>query len=164
MFKTILPDSFSEPPDSPTSVLCFIVFTCHILSRGSNTNLLWFEIIPHQAPSTFLTFPFTFLTGTSALLQISEYPEYHPSALSPGVGAPFLQAPFAWSQPPVSVHHAASVSSFKSSLKTFPNLIDWLIDDHLYSAILRSLEQTHCARLWFYMSDKLFIARFFVLF
>ena len=40
------------------------------------------------------------------------------------------------------------------------NVIDWLIDDHLYSAILRSLEQTHCARLWFYMSDKLFIARF----
>ena len=37
---------------------------------------------------------------------------------------------------------------------------DWLIDDHLYSAILRSLEQTHCARLWFYVSDKLFIARF----
>ena len=35
-----------------------------------------------------------------------------------------------------------------------------MIDDHLYSAILRSLEQTHCTRLWFYMSDKLFIARF----
>ena len=35
-----------------------------------------------------------------------------------------------------------------------------MIDDHLYSAILRSLEQTHCARLWFYMSDKPFIARF----
>ena len=32
-------------------------------------------------------------------------------------------------------------------------LIDWLIDDRLYSAILRSLEQTHCARMWFYMSD-----------
>ena len=30
-----------------------------------------------------------------------------------------------------------------------------MIDDHLYSAILRSLEQTHCARLWFYMSDLL---------
>ena len=29
----------------------------------------------------------------------------------------------------------------------------WLIDDRLYSAILRSLEQTHCARMWFYMSD-----------
>ena len=26
---------------------------------------------------------------------------------------------------------------------------DWLIDDHLYGAILRSFEQTHCARLWF---------------
>ena len=36
-----------------------------------------------------------------------------------------------------------------------------LIDDRLYSAILRSLEQTHCARMWFYMSDQLFIARFF---
>ena len=31
-----------------------------------------------------------------------------------------------------------------------------LIDDCLYSAILCSLEQTHCTRLWFYMSDKLF--------
>ena len=39
----------------------------------------------------------------------------------------------------------------------------FLIDDRLYSAILRSLEQTHCARLWCYMSDKLFIARFFFL-
>ena len=27
------------------------------------------------------------------------------------------------------------------------------IDDRLYSAILRSLQQTHCARMWFYMSD-----------
>ena len=26
-------------------------------------------------------------------------------------------------------------------------------DDRLYSAILRSLEQTHCARMWFCMSD-----------
>ena len=31
--------------------------------------------------------------------------------------------------------------------------IDWLINDHLYSAILRSLEQTNCACMWFYMSD-----------
>ena len=28
-----------------------------------------------------------------------------------------------------------------------------LIDDRLCSAILRSLEQTHCARMWFYVSD-----------
>ena len=32
-------------------------------------------------------------------------------------------------------------------------LFDWLIDDRLYSAILCSLEQIHCARMWFYMSD-----------
>ena len=37
-----------------------------------------------------------------------------------------------------------------------------LIDDRLYSAVLRSLEQTHCARMWFYMSDWLFIARLFL--
>ena len=35
-----------------------------------------------------------------------------------------------------------------------------LIDDRLYSAILRSLEQTHCACMWFYMSDWLFIVFF----
>ena len=28
-----------------------------------------------------------------------------------------------------------------------------LNDDRLYSAILRSLEQTHCACMWFYISD-----------
>ena len=38
----------------------------------------------------------------------------------------------------------------------------WLmIDDRLYSTILCSLEQTHCARMWFYMCDKHFIAQFF---
>ena len=33
-------------------------------------------------------------------------------------------------------------------------------DDRLYSAVLRSLEQTHCARMWFYMSDQLYSAFF----
>ena len=28
-----------------------------------------------------------------------------------------------------------------------------VIDDRLYSAILHSLEQTHCTRMWFCMSD-----------
>ena len=39
-----------------------------------------------------------------------------------------------------------------------------LIDDLLYSAILRSVEQNHCVRMWFYMSDYLFIIfyRFFI--
>ena len=43
-------------------------------------------------------------------------------------------------------------------------LIDWLIDDHLYSAIPCSLEQTHCARMRFYMSNELgfFIAHFWI--
>ena len=36
--------------------------------------------------------------------------------------------------------------------------IDRLIDVRLYSAILRSLEQTHCARMWFYMGDQLYSA------
>ena len=35
-------------------------------------------------------------------------------------------------------------------------------DDHLYNAILRSLGQTHCAHLWFYMSDKLFFIACFL--
>ena len=45
----------------------------------------------------------------------------------------------------------------------YPNLfsvatLDFFLNtaNHLYSAILRSLEQTHCARMWFYMSDWLF--------
>ena len=45
------------------------------------------------------------------------------------------------------------------SPKVFCFSMDW-IDDHLYGAILRSLEQTHCARMWFYMSDLFFIAHF----
>ena len=32
-------------------------------------------------------------------------------------------------------------------------LLFFLIDDHLHSAILCSLEQTHCTRMWCYMSD-----------
>ena len=32
-------------------------------------------------------------------------------------------------------------------------LLLFFIDDRLYSAILRSFEQTHCACMWFCMSD-----------
>ena len=39
-----------------------------------------------------------------------------------------------------------------------------MIDDRLYSAILRSLEQTHCARMWFYMSDQLYSTFLFLFF
>ena len=34
-------------------------------------------------------------------------------------------------------------------------------DDCFYIALFSTLEQTHCARMWFYMSDYLFIAHFF---
>ena len=59
-------------------------------------------------------------------------------------------------------HHSKTCESKHrtSTRHSVQTVFDWLIDDHLHSAILRSLEQTHCARLWFYMSDKLFIARF----
>ena len=33
-------------------------------------------------------------------------------------------------------------------------------DDCFYIALFSALEQTHCARMWFYMSDYLFIAPF----
>ena len=55
---------------------------------------------------------------------------------------------------------------FPPSLNVYPEVLTtragflFCFYDRLYSAILRSLEQTHCARLWFYMNDKLFIARF----
>ena len=39
-----------------------------------------------------------------------------------------------------------------------------LSDAHLYSAILRSLEQTHCSCMWFYMSDFFFFFFFFSFF
>ena len=37
-----------------------------------------------------------------------------------------------------------------------------MIDDRLHSAILRSLEQTRCAHMQFYMSEQLFIVRLFL--
>ena len=41
-YRTMLQDSFSEQPDLPMSLLCFILFTGYLLSRGSNTNCLCF--------------------------------------------------------------------------------------------------------------------------
>ena len=38
-------------------------------------------------------------------------------------------------------------------LLMFHQSSDNWIDDRLYSAIFRSLEQAHCARMWCYMSD-----------
>ena len=49
-YRTMLQISFSEQQGPPTSLLCFILFTGYLLSRGSNTNCLCFKIISHQAP------------------------------------------------------------------------------------------------------------------
>ena len=55
---------------------------------------------------------------------------------------------------------SSSAGTYRQSLIPVTSSEIAMVDDHLYSAILRSLEQTHCARLWFCMSDKLFIGRF----
>ena len=54
-YRTMLQDSFSEQPDLPTSLLCFILFTGYLLSRGSNTNCLCFALRSFliRLPSTF---------------------------------------------------------------------------------------------------------------
>ena len=117
----MLQDSFSEQPDLPTSLLCFILFTGCLLSRGSNTNCLCFALRSFfiRLPSTFQNFfTFTLLPGSSALLQTPECSEYHPSEQSPVVSALSLTR----LQLPVSVRHSTSVSSYKSSLKTFLSL------------------------------------------
>ena len=50
--------------------------------------------------------------------------------------------------------HSYSCSCYYSCCYCYPYQFDhWLIDDCLYSAIFRSLEQTHCAHMWFYVSD-----------
>ena len=36
-----------------------------------------------------------------------------------------------------------------------------IIVDRFYIALFSAVEQTHCARMWFYISEYLFIARFF---
>ena len=117
----MLQDS-SKQPDLPTSLLCFIRFTGYLLSRGSNTNCLCFALRSFliRPPSTFQNFfTFTLLPGSSALLQAPKCSEYHPSEQSSVVSALSYQAPVIWNQLPVSVRHSTSVSSFKSSLKTF---------------------------------------------
>ena len=85
-----LQDSFSEQPDLPTSLLCFILFTGYLLSRGSNRSCLCFALSSFLIwiPSTFQNvFTFTLLPDSSALVQTPECSEYHPSEQSPVVSA-----------------------------------------------------------------------------
>ena len=56
------------------------------------------------------------------------------------------------SPPPYPRPHWAS---FVDRLHDLNMTYYWLIDDRLCSAILRSLEQTHCARMWFDLHEWL---------
>ena len=89
-YRTMVQDSFSEQPDLPMSLLCFILFSGYLLSRGLNTNCLCFALrsFLSRLPSTFQNyFTFTLPPGSSAFLQTPECSEYHPSEQSPVVGA-----------------------------------------------------------------------------
>ena len=89
-YRAMLQDSFSEQPDLPTSLLCFILFTGYLLRRGSNTTCFCFALRSFliRLPSTFENFfTFTFPPTISALLQTPECSEYHPSEQNPVVRA-----------------------------------------------------------------------------
>ena len=122
-YRTMLQDSFSEQPDLPTSLLCFTFFTGYLLNRGSNTNCLCFALRSFLIwlPSTFQNFfTFTFPPGSSALLQTPECSEYHPSEQSPVVSALSLtRLQLSGTNSLFLSARSTSVSSFKSSLKTF---------------------------------------------
>ena len=110
--------------DLPTSFLCFIRFTGYLLSRGSNTNCLYFALRSFLVKLISIfqnVFAFTLFPGSSVLLQTPECSEYHPSAQSPEVMRSFpYQASIVRSQLPLSVSPVPlSDISFKSSLKTF---------------------------------------------
>ena len=82
--------SFSEHPDPPTSLrLCFILFgTGYLLTRGLIQVVFALRLFLVKPPSTFQNFLiFTLLPGSSALLQIHECSDCHPSAQRPVVSA-----------------------------------------------------------------------------
>ena len=120
-YRTILQDSFSEQTDLPTPLLCFILFNGYLLSRGSNTNCLCFKIISHQAP-IYLSELLHLYTPSWQLHSSTDTQMFRILSFrtkSCGQHSFSYQAPVIQNQLPVSVRHSASVSSFKSSLKTF---------------------------------------------
>ena len=88
--RTMLSDSFSELPDPPASIVCFILFTVYLLSRRSNTSCIFFALRSFliKTPSTYQNvFTFTLVHGSSALLQTPDCSEHHPSKQSAVVSA-----------------------------------------------------------------------------
>ena len=112
----MLQDSFSEQPDLPTSRLCFILPVEQRIEY--KLSLLCFKIISHQVP-IYLS-ELLHLYTPSRQLRSSTDTRVQNTILPNKVLWSFsYQAPFIWNQLPVSVHHSTSVSSCKSSLKTF---------------------------------------------
>ena len=82
--------SFSQHPDPPKSLrLCFILFgTGYLLTSGLIQVVFALRLFLIKPPSTFQNFLiFTLLPGSSALLQIHECSDCHPSAQRPVVSA-----------------------------------------------------------------------------
>ena len=84
-------------------------------------SLLCFKIISHQAP-IYLSELLHLYTPSRQLrsstdTRVFRIPSFR--TMSCGQRSFSYQAPFIWNQLPVSVRHSTSVSSFKSSLKTF---------------------------------------------
>ena len=113
--------SFSEQSDLPTSLLCFILFTGYLLSRGSNANCLCFKIISHQAPIYLSELLHLYTPSrqfrSSTYTRVFRIPSFRTKSC--GQRSFSYHVPIIWNQLPVSVRHSTSVSSFKSSLKTF---------------------------------------------
>ena len=121
-YRTMPQDSVSGHPDLPTSLLCFILFTGYLLSRGSNRSCLCFALSSFliRIPPTFQNFfIFTLLPDRSALVQTPECSEYHPSEQSPVVSALSLTTFQLSGTSSQFLSVILPVSSFKSSLKIF---------------------------------------------
>ena len=87
-------------------------------------SLLCFKIISHQAP-IYLSELLHLYTPSRQLRSSTDTRMFRiPSFRTKSCGQRSFsyQAPVIWNQLPVSVRHSTSVSSFKSSLKTFPYL------------------------------------------
>ena len=110
-------------PNSIISHLFSILHTGSQLKKGLISNSLQFPLNLWMAlplPTSQIFFTFTLL-GSSVILQTPECSEYSPAfrTKSNGQHSFSYQARTTWNKLPASIRHASSVSSFKSSLKTF---------------------------------------------
>ena len=119
----MLQNLFSKQPDPPTSLLCFILFTGYLMNRGSTAilSLLSFKIICHQA-IIYLSELLHLYTPSPQLrspadTRVFRTPSFR--AKYNGHRSFSYQVPVICNQLLLSVRHSTSVSSFKTSVKTF---------------------------------------------